>query len=165
MAKTHLRWMIRRDLTDVMGIEHLCYAAPWSADDLITCLRQRNCIGMVAEQDDELIVGFMIYELHATKIVLVNIAVAPAFWRQGIGSAMVTRLFEKLRGHRRDRIAVTVNERNLTAQLFFRRHKFRCVKTIKGFYQETGEDGYLMEYDCDRVTGLANRVSLYGAIQ
>ena len=57
----HIRWMIRRDMPSVLGIEQSCFEFAWNEDDFIRCLRQRNCIGMVAEIDDE-IVGFMIYE-------------------------------------------------------------------------------------------------------
>ena len=45
----HIRWMIRRDMPDVLGIESNCFEFSWTEDDFIRCLRQRNCIGMVAE--------------------------------------------------------------------------------------------------------------------
>jgi ribosomal-protein-alanine N-acetyltransferase len=35
-------------------------------------MRQRNCIGMVAEDDAQL-VGFMIYELHKTRLYILNL--------------------------------------------------------------------------------------------
>ena len=45
----HIRWMIRRDMPDVMGIEVASFEYAWTEDDFLRCLRQRNCIGMVAE--------------------------------------------------------------------------------------------------------------------
>ena len=57
--------MIRRDMPEVIPIETASFEFPWSEDDFVRCLRQRNCIGMVAEMDDQ-VVGFMIYELHKT---------------------------------------------------------------------------------------------------
>ena len=50
----HIRWMIRRDMPEVLGIENSSFEFSWSEDDFIRCLRQRNCIGMVAEYDERL---------------------------------------------------------------------------------------------------------------
>ena len=58
----HIRWMIRRDMPEVLEIEQSSFEFPWTEEDFIRCLRQRNCIGMVAEYDEK-VVGFMIYEL------------------------------------------------------------------------------------------------------
>ena len=66
-VRVHIRWMIRRDMPEVLDIESESFEFPWSEDDFIRCLRQRNCIGMVAELDDQ-VVGFMIYELHKTRL-------------------------------------------------------------------------------------------------
>ena len=62
-VRVHIRWMIRRDMPDVLEIERQDFEFPWIDEDFIRCLRQRNCIGMVAEHEDH-VVGFMIYELH-----------------------------------------------------------------------------------------------------
>ena len=62
-ANSHIRWMIRRDYAEVLAIEARGFEFPWCEDDFIRCLRQRNCIGMVAERDDR-VAGFMVYELH-----------------------------------------------------------------------------------------------------
>ena len=48
----HIRWMIRRDMSDVLEIENNSFEFPWFEEDFIRCLRQRNCIGMVAEYDE-----------------------------------------------------------------------------------------------------------------
>ena len=74
-VRVHIRWMIRRDMPEVLAIEGESFEFPWLEDDFIRCLRQRNCIGMVAEHEDR-VVGFMIYELHKTRIHVLNFAVA-----------------------------------------------------------------------------------------
>ena len=52
----HIRWMIRRDMPEVLSIENESFEFPWSEEDFIRCLRQRNCIGMVAEHHDRVVV-------------------------------------------------------------------------------------------------------------
>ena len=98
-------------------------------EDFVRCLRQRNCIGMVAEYEDR-VVGFMIYELHKSRIHVLNFAVAAAYQRHGVGSQMVAKLIAKLSPQRRSRIILEVRETNLAAQLFFRENGFRAISVL-----------------------------------
>jgi [ribosomal protein S18]-alanine N-acetyltransferase len=144
-VRVHIRWMIRRDMSEVLDIERQSFEFPWLDDDFTRCLRQRNCIGMVAEHEDR-VVGFMIYELHKTRIHVLNFAVATECHRQGVGGQMVAKLVAKLSAQRRSRIVLEVRETNLAAQLFFREAGFRAVSVLRGFYEDTPEDAYLMQY-------------------
>lgn len=77
-----IRWLIRRDMPEVLDIELGSFKfGIWNEDDFMCCLRQRNCIGMVAEYNHR-IVGFMIYQLHKAKLHVLNFAVDPEFRRQ-----------------------------------------------------------------------------------
>ena len=72
-TRVHIRWMIRRDMPEVLAIEHASFEYPWCEEEFLRVLRQRNCIGMVAEHGER-IVGFMIYELHRNKIHVLDFA-------------------------------------------------------------------------------------------
>lgn len=141
----HIRWMIRRDMPEVLDIENRSFEFPWSEEDFIRCLRQRNCIGMVAEYDER-VVGFMIYELHKNRLHILNFAVRPEFRRRGVATAMVKKLIGKLSQQRRNRILLEIRETNLGAQLFFRDSGFRAISVLRDFYEDTTEDAYLMQY-------------------
>jgi ribosomal-protein-alanine N-acetyltransferase len=140
----HIRWMIRRDMAEVLDIENRSFEFPWTEEDFIRCLRQRNCIGMVAEYEER-VVGFMIYELHKNRLHILNFAVHPDFRRQGVGSQMAGKLAGKLSHQRRNRIQLEVRETNLAAQLFFRDVGFRAISVLRDFYEDTVEDAYLMQ--------------------
>ncbi|MGN6547948.1 MAG: ribosomal protein S18-alanine N-acetyltransferase [Aureliella sp.] len=142
---TNIRWMIRRDMPAVLDIEQQSFEFPWSEDEFIRCLRQRNCIGMVAERDTA-VAGFMVYELHKNRLHLLNFAVARAARRTGVGSAMVNKLASKLSSDRRNRIMLEVRETNLDAQIFFRQLGFRAISVLRSFYEDSPEDAYLMQY-------------------
>jgi ribosomal-protein-alanine N-acetyltransferase len=129
----------------VLDIEGQSFEFPWSEEDFIRCLRQRNCIGMVAERQDR-VVGFMIYELHKTRLHILNFAVAPTHRRSGVGSQMAAKLIGKLSLERRTRITLEVRETNLAAQLFFRTLGFRAVSVLRSFYDDTPEDAYVMSF-------------------
>ena len=141
----HIRWMIRRDMPEVLGIEGGSFEFPWSEDDFIRCLRQRNCIGMVAEYDER-VVGFMIYELHKNQLHVLNFAVRPDVRRRGVGRQMVSKLVGKLSQQRRNRILLETRETNLAAQVFFRNLGFMATSVLRDYYDDTTEDAYVMQF-------------------
>jgi ribosomal-protein-alanine N-acetyltransferase len=144
-VRVHIRWMIRRDMPEVLQTEQESFEFAWTEEDFLRCLRQRNCIGMVAEQGEK-VVGFMIYELHKAKLHILNFAVSPRARRHGVGAQMVAKLISKLSSHRRTRITLEVRETNLPAQLFFRAQGFRAIRVLRAFYEDSGEDAFLMQY-------------------
>ena len=95
MNVLHIRWLIRRDLAEVLRIEQNGFEHFWSEEDFRKCLRQRNCIGMVAEYDER-VVGFMIYELHKNQLHVLNFAVRPDARRRCVGKQMLQKLVGKL---------------------------------------------------------------------
>jgi len=144
-SSAHIRWMIRRDMPAVLGIENESFEFPWTEEEFIRCLRQRDCIGMVAEYSEQ-VVGFMIYELHRTRIHVLSFAVHPEFRRQSVGSAMISKLVSKLAYQRRNRIVLEVRETNLAAQLFFRSLGFRATGVLRNFYEDSTEDAFMMQF-------------------
>ena len=164
-TRVHIRWMIRRDMPEVLQTEQESFAFAWTEEDFLRCLRQRNCIGMVAEHGEK-VVGFMIYELHKNKLHILNFAVHPGWRRHGVGAQMVGKLVSKLSSHRRTRITLEVRETNLAAQLFFRNQEFKAVRVLRAFYEDSGEDAFLMEYRFGNEPGeefedTVNRIAQY----
>lgn len=144
--RVHIRWMIRRDMLEVLDIERESFEFPWFEEDFIRCLRQRNCIGMVAEHGDR-VVGFMIYELHKTRLHILNFAVANDFRQRDVGRQMADKLISKLSGQRRTQISLEVRETNLPAQLFFKQLGFKATTVLRSYYEDSPEDAYLMQFE------------------
>ena len=129
----------------VMEIESGSFEFPWTEDEFIHCLRQRDCIGMVAEYAER-VVGFMIYELQPSSIHVLSFAVHPDFRRKSVGSALIQKLVSKLAYQRRNRIQLEVRETNLSAQLFLKNLGFRATGVLRSFYEDSTEDAFLMQY-------------------
>lgn len=138
----HVRWMIRRDMEEVLHIAADC-ALPWGQEDFLHALRQRNCIGMIAEVKD-VVTGFMVYELNSGFFTLLNFAVDPHWWERGVGTAMMNKLTSKLGEHRRTRIECVVPERSVALQCWLRGRGFKATKVLRGHFEI--EDGFAMEY-------------------
>lgn len=143
--KYHIRWLIKRDMAEVMAIENACFEFPWTETDFIHCLRQKNCIGHVAEQGER-VVGYSIYALHKHRVHLLSIAVHPAHRHLGVGREMVDKLVGKLGQKGRTHITTEVRERNLDAQLFFKRMGFEATDILRDYYDDSEEDAYCFEY-------------------
>ena len=142
--RVHIRWQIPRDIPEILAIEREAFPYPWTEEQFIKCLRQRNCIAMVAEHGDR-VVGYMVYELLKARLQLLNFAVDADYRRQGVGRMMCDKLYNKLSATRRTKITCEVRDGNLDAQMFFRAMGYRAVSVLRDFYDDTDEDAYLFQ--------------------
>lgn len=163
----HVRWMIRRDMSEVLDIENGCcdedsyYGDVWTEGDYVRALRQRNCHGHVSEFDEK-IIGFMIIELHKKRFDIVRFAVDPEYLHRNVGTQMIERLKKKLVSGRRKEIRILVRESSLLAQKFLRHCDFKAVKILRNYCSTDNgfEDAYMMKYKCDQVAVVRqNRIS------
>lgn len=151
LMRTEIRWMLRRDLKAVVEIDRLSFDIGWDAETFLACLRQRNCIGVVAEVGDT-IVGEMIYELNKHAIDILTFAVHPDFRGLGFGSQMMNKLKHKLWKQRRSTLRYIASEWNEDAHLFLRACGFEAVAVAKDWYSHPwhgDEDGYVFEYEVE----------------
>lgn len=126
----HIRWLIRRDMEDVLEIENQNFLEPWNEEDFARNMRKRNVIGMVIEVEEQ-ILGFMVYELHKTRIELINFAVKKSRQGEGLGTTMIDKLKKKLSVGRRPTLSANVGEYNIGFQLFLKYLGFQCVEILR----------------------------------
>lgn len=143
--RVHVRWMIRRDMSEMLEIERESFEYPWPEDEFIRCLRQRECVGMIAEHAEQ-VVGFLIYQIFNTRLHVLSVAVAKDYRHRGVGSQMIEKLKDKLSAQRRPSITLEVRETNVAAQVFFAKCGFVATKILRDWYEESTEDAYLMQY-------------------
>ena len=144
MSDIDFRWMVKSNVPEVLRIEQVCFDTPWTEEDFINSMRQRNCIGMVAERHG-VVLSYMLYCLNKDSIHVINFAVSPLCQRDGIGTEMVDKLKTKLSQQRRHTLIVDVRETNLAAQLFWRANGFEWSQTLRGHY-DNDEDAYQFRY-------------------
>lgn len=134
----HVRWMIRRDMPEIMEIENASFDFPWPEDEFHRVLRQRGCVGIVAEYSEK-VVSHMFYRLHRTRIDLLSLAVHPDCRHNGVGTRMLDKLRSKMAGER-NKIAALVRETNLGALLFFKSNGWRAIDLRRGYYSGLCEE-------------------------
>lgn len=132
----HTRWMIRRDMPEVMEIEK--NAGQWSKEDFLSVFWSRNTIGKVAVRGDD-VVGFSVHKFSKRAMTVLKL--------EGEVDALLVEMMGELRmGCRtRTRIVINVNESHLQRQKFLREYGFRAEEVLRG-YCDDGRDAYRMVY-------------------
>jgi ribosomal-protein-alanine N-acetyltransferase len=140
-----LRYMIRRDLPEVLGIEEDAFW-PDQADEagFLEFLRHQRPVAMVAEEG-ELIAGFALYTVHRNSIALRRIAVARGFRRRGVGRQMIDQLRARLRARGRRTLIVDVPEELDGAHRWLKACGLRAVRVLR---REVAAGGDLYRFVC-----------------
>ena len=147
-----IRPYTEEDLDGVLEIEKESFEHPWSPN-IFEALFLINPEGFYVVSAQGQVVGYAIvlYEQgfgHTRKLGeahLMNIAVDPAYRRQGIGSALVNTMISKIRKTKLSRMHLEVRISNTTAITFYKKIGFTTVSTVMGFYGN--EDALVMIKD------------------
>ena len=122
----HVRWMIRRDLPQVLDIESQSNSFPWDEETFVKRLRRKNCISLVAEHEDKSI-GFIVYELFERHIQIEKLAVGTQWRGRGVCRQLIARMESKLSAKRRSRLVYPVDEYDKDRHLALSACGFRCT--------------------------------------
>lgn len=141
----HVRWMIRRDMKEVLEIEAASFDECWEENDFLNVLRQPHVIGMSLELDEK-VVGYIIYELHKKHLSIMNLAISPEHRRRKFGTQLVSKIKNKLATDARHAVFLKLRESNLVAQLFFKSQGFKAYKVMNDYYENNGEAAYCFQY-------------------
>jgi len=164
---TTIRWLVQRDMADVVDMERDSYEYPWSEADFINALRQCGCIGIVAEQRRS-VVAFCIYEVRRREIEVLNLAVTQDVRRTGVGCRLIDSLKEKLSARSRRELVAIVGDDSLDTHHFLKDQGFTATSVLKEYFAPDGGDAYVMRY-CINNTAPAflgrSRISQYFDIE
>lgn len=142
---TRYREMTEDDLERVLAIESAVHAHPWSRGNFADSLGAGyHC--WVGERDAHLL-GYGVLTLAADEAHLLNLSVAPAWQRHGIG-AQLTAFFSTLaREHGARKIYLEVRPSNLPARALYARTGFIEIGVRRDYYPADNgrEDAVVME--------------------
>ncbi|HJU29606.1 MAG TPA: ribosomal protein S18-alanine N-acetyltransferase, partial [Candidatus Binataceae bacterium] len=124
-----------RDLPQIMQIERLGFAQPWSLDSFMRelSLPFSRIIVATAGTDGE-IAGFLCRWLVADECHILNIAVHPGMRRHGIGARLMNDAIAEARKKQVQFMTLEVRRSNLAARGLYRKLRFEERRLRKNYY-------------------------------
>lgn len=140
-----IRWMVRKDLEQVLHIEKHSFEYPWKKEDFVKFVRHHQAHAKVVEYAEQ-VLGYVMYVKSPQLIQIDNLAVHPEYLRHGIGSVMMEHLEKMLSAAGPERIRLLVSEANLTMHLFLKSSGFQAVEIKKAAFDYPPDlAGYVFE--------------------
>ena len=143
-----IRNVTPKDMQAILSIEYKCFKDPYPLS-LLTHLHATHPDGFLVAEDDRKIVGYVIGVLRwgATGHILA-IATDPPYKRQGIASALMENIINRLRANGAKLVRLEVRKSNVVAQQFYLKLGFRQREEIP-YYYEDGEAATTMDYQLE----------------
>ena len=148
-----LRPATERDVTEVVAIERVCFADPWSEEAFRRLLGGPPAIFQVAVfPPDETIVGYVIaYSVDEDAEVL-NLAVEPNHRGKGLAGQMLDAAVIELAGRGVVNAYLEVRESNKAARALYEARGFTEIARRRAYYRRPVEDALVLR----RVLGSAD---------
>lgn len=150
--RLEVRRLVYPDLPQVIGIERRAFPTPWSLAMFVLELSKPSgiCLAavlaeaeMLAAGEGRRLVGYLICSRYETVWHVMNVAVAPEHRREGVASALLSKLYERV-GDQRARYTLEVRRSNDVAIRLYEREGFRAAGMRRRYYQDNGEDALVM---------------------
>ncbi len=137
------------DLPQVLEIERLSFAQPWSLNSFrreLSLSFSRLTLAVVAGTDpgERVISGYLCRWLVAGEYHVLNVAVHPDFRQRGIGEALMAEAVAEACSRKAQLMILEVRRSNLEARKLYRKFGFQERRLRRNYYGP-GEDALVME--------------------
>jgi [ribosomal protein S18]-alanine N-acetyltransferase len=137
------------DLDGVLFVESESFTNPWTREMYAWELQNRAvCHILVVRTADRPVVGFCAFWLVVDEIHINNVAILPDLRRQGIGTALMERVFEEGKRLGARRATLEVRASNEGARRLYERLGFYGAGTRRHYYTNPVEDALILWRDC-----------------
>ena len=125
-------------------LERLCFADPWSERMLREHLDNQCAAAIAAVGDDRTVKGYAGLLVVLDEGYITNVAVRPAYRRQGIASDLLG-VFERFaRGHQLAFLTLEVRASNAAAIALYEKMGYARAGVRKNYYEHPREDAVIM---------------------
>jgi len=142
-----LREMRQRDMPRILALEQELFPEDaWTPEMFAAEFAQpaSRRLYLVAEEGDTLIGYAGMMFSGGPQADVVTLAVDPARWGQGTGTALLTALVDEAARRGCTEVLLEVREDNPRARRLYLRHGFTEVGIRRGYYQPSGVDAVVM---------------------
>jgi ribosomal-protein-alanine N-acetyltransferase len=127
----------------LVALERVIFADPWSRSDFEESLRSGGPVYVAETHDGP--VGYVVGRSVLDEGEILNLGVARAARRQGVGRALVERLMEVFATVGVRRVFLEVRQSNLAAQRLYAGFGFASVGRRRHYYRSPVEDAMVLQ--------------------
>ena len=142
MTDLEIRRLTYADLPQVIAIERRAFPTPWSLAMFVLELSKPSGICLAAV-DGGRVLGYLVCSRYDTVWHLMNVAVDDTNRREGIATALISRLFELADGEG-EQYTLEVRTSNSSAIRLYERFGFRAAGRRRAYYHDNREDAVIM---------------------
>ena len=127
----------------VVELEKLCFADPWSRMSIESELKNVWSCWLVAVEGDQ-VVGYIDSQTAIDETDVMNVAVHPDFRRRGIAESLIACLIEALKMRGSHALMLEVRASNVPAIRLYEKMGFHQVGCRKNYYRNLKEDARIL---------------------
>ena len=136
--------MTSRHLDQVAELERICFSDPWSRQMLSEHLENECGATLVAEGADGTVLGYAGVLVILDEGYITNIAVRPAYRRQGVATELLEVFQRFAEGNHLTFLTLEVRAGNAGAQALYEKLGYEEVGRRRNYYEHPREDAVLM---------------------
>ena len=129
--------------SQVAELEKLCFSDPWSEKSVASELENELALWLVA-LEGETLAGYVGSQTVMGETDMMNIAVAPAFRRQGIARELIQALVRDLKERASHSLTLEVRASNAPARALYESLGFSQAGRRPGYYRNPKEDALIL---------------------
>ena len=131
-------------LEQIEKIEQQCFSCPWTLDQLRSQLSDERHVFLAAVDAGGTVLGYVGMMFVLDEGYISNVAVAPAYRRQGVADALIAALMRRAEELALAFVTLEVRAGNEPAKSLYAKHGFVPVGRRKNYYDLPKEDAILM---------------------
>lgn len=131
-------------LEQIEKIEQQCFSCPWTLDQLRSQLSDERHVFLAAVAENGDVLGYVGMMFVLDEGYISNVAVAPAYRRQGVADALISALMTRAEELNLAFVTLEVRAGNEPAKALYAKHGFVPVGRRKNYYDLPKEDAILM---------------------
>ena len=147
MAEPILRRMTLSDVPAVHRLEEAIFSMPWSEKDFVYEMTENKVARYLVIEEAGEIIAFAGAHIILDQAHVTNIAVRQDCRGRGLGRMITRALMQYASNLGAEYLTLEVRQSNVTAQNLYKSLGFVKVNVRKRYYEDTGEDAWLMVCD------------------
>lgn len=144
-----MRRAVPHDLDSIHHIEQTCFVNPWRRADLSQDINSNPVARYLVLALDGEVIGFAGAHMVLDEGHITNIAVLPLYRGNGYGRLLTRALMQYAANLGVSHMTLEVRKSNQAAIRLYAGLGFEAVATRRAYYEDNGEDAWLMV--CDRL--------------